>query len=294
MKVIHLRTRGLVPMITMTHFFFLAPSELSSWKTKNNTSVGGLWIELFEYYALGLNSDSTIISIGKAGGFDRSEKNWKGKKLTIEDPFSSKRPLTRLISSVSVFDFISDCFKIAYLYFGCIQTVRGPIITRIMLPGSSQSPSEDPASQSDNPEDAISSGPTATTIIDPSKAITAEELERAILGGITRLGEQEAEATDPDASFESLLQKHGTELSPKLARRVSDLVPKNMIVFQFNSGILTAGQVRSSTDLSMFGGILSLTHRSLNSFSRLSLISVSPTDVHCVWSRRSLNAELSG
>ena len=65
----------------------------------------------------------------------RNEKQWKGKKLTIEDPFSHKRSLTRFIGNASVFDFISSCFKIAYLYFGCIQTLKGPIITRIVIPG---------------------------------------------------------------------------------------------------------------------------------------------------------------
>ena len=50
------------------------------------------------------------------------------------DPFSFKRSLTRLISAASVFDYIGNCFKIAYLYFGCIQTTKGPIITRIQIP----------------------------------------------------------------------------------------------------------------------------------------------------------------
>ena len=33
-----------------------------------------------------------------------------------------------------MFDYIGNCFKIAYLYFGCIQTTKGPIITRIQIP----------------------------------------------------------------------------------------------------------------------------------------------------------------
>ena len=31
-------------------------------------------------------------------------------------------------------DFISNCFRIAYLYFGTIQTTLGPILTKIIVP----------------------------------------------------------------------------------------------------------------------------------------------------------------
>ena len=54
--------------------------------------------------------------------------------------------------------------------------------------------------------------------------------------------EFEADSAGSPGGFEDLLQRHGTELSPKLARRISDMVPKNMISFQFVACILTAGQ----------------------------------------------------
>lgn len=50
------------------------------------------------------------------------EKNWKGKKLTIEDPFCLRRSLTKAVNSPANLDFIVDCIKIAYLYFGTVQT----------------------------------------------------------------------------------------------------------------------------------------------------------------------------
>ena len=52
----------------------------------------------------------------------------------ISDPFSTKRSLTRSVNSLTILDFINDCFKIAYLYFGTIQTVHGPVITKIVIP----------------------------------------------------------------------------------------------------------------------------------------------------------------
>ena len=36
--------------------------------------------------------------------------------------------------SPQVLDFISNCFRIAYLYFGTIQTTLGPILTKIIVP----------------------------------------------------------------------------------------------------------------------------------------------------------------
>jgi hypothetical protein len=46
----------------------------------------------------------------------------------------------------------------------------------------------------------------------------------------------------PGETFESFASRIGTELTPKQAQRVTELVPKNMIMFLFNGDILTAGQ----------------------------------------------------
>lgn len=46
-------------------------------------------------------------------------------------------------------------------------------------------------------------------------------------------------------SFKSLQSKYGTELTPKQAQRMADVVPKDLIVFHFDGGILTNGQVVS-------------------------------------------------
>ena len=44
-------------------------------------------------------------------------------------------------------------------------------------------------------------------------------------------------------SFESFRQKNGTELTPKQALQVAEIVPKNMILFKFDPYIFTGGQV---------------------------------------------------
>ena len=43
-------------------------------------------------------------------------------------------------------------------------------------------------------------------------------------------------------SFETFRKKNGTELTPKQAQQVAEIVPKNMILFKFDSYIFTAGQ----------------------------------------------------
>ena len=55
------------------------------------------------------------------------------KRLAVEDPVSCKRNLFRSIQAGSVYDYIADCLKTSYLYFGTIQTSLGPIVSKIMI-----------------------------------------------------------------------------------------------------------------------------------------------------------------
>ena len=43
------------------------------------------------------------------------------------------RNLCRSIQALSVYNYISNCLKTGYLYFGTIQTSLGPVITRILV-----------------------------------------------------------------------------------------------------------------------------------------------------------------
>ena len=62
-----------------------APKDLfSNWKSKNKSSVAELWIELLEHYAIGISGNDNVISVRRAGGIPRGEKQWKGKRLTVE------------------------------------------------------------------------------------------------------------------------------------------------------------------------------------------------------------------
>ena len=274
-------------------------NELQQWKTRNFMTVGELWIEFFEYYALGFNMNENVVSIRKVGGYTRLEKQWKGKKLVVEDPFSIKRSLTRSVNSLTILDFINDCFKMAYLYFGTIQTINGPVITKIVVPDSTSSNLKEADPEAEENEEHASNGKanrsietllqniSITTTPDSNdmvnrilvesrsllpnvthmssafaaKAITAEELERALLIEDGYFCPQESMLSTvfpktvqnsrqlddiayavSDDTLEAFIKKYGTELSPKQAQHVEELVPKNMIAFTFDARLLTGGQ----------------------------------------------------
>jgi len=129
---------------------YISPAEsLAGWRTQNKMSPAELWIELFAFLSIGFKSAELVVSIRKSGMLTNEEKQWKTKRLAVEDPFSSKRNLCRSIQAGSVYDYIADCLKTGYLYFGTIQTSLGPIVTRIMLVNPGDEDAEDEVSLSD-------------------------------------------------------------------------------------------------------------------------------------------------
>jgi len=128
---------------------YISPlGNLAEWRTQNKMSPAELWIELFAFLSIGFKSVELVVSIRKSGMLTNEEKQWKTKRLAVEDPFSSKRNLCRSIQAGSVYDYITDCLKTGYLYFGTIQTSLGPIISRITV-SESEEESDDDVSLSD-------------------------------------------------------------------------------------------------------------------------------------------------
>ncbi|XP_059090184.1 terminal uridylyltransferase 7-like [Tigriopus californicus] len=244
--------------------------ELRAWKTRNSKTVAELLIEFFEFFALGFKMSEIVVSIRFIGGISKEDKQWRGKKLSIEDPFSIKRNLARSVNSLSILDFISECFNIAYLYFGTVQTSNGPVILKILVPDASPERKASPTgdNQANEVDEASSILPGILNQLqiaanepkaggnlergDPSSALTVDALERKLLKGAAISGsgpqdeasdhsDSEGEMDSPD-TLESFLSVYGRELTPKQAKVVTELVPKNMISFQFDWNILTRGQ----------------------------------------------------
>ena len=255
-------------------FLLLAPTEqMKLWKTENTAGLAELWIEFFEYYSLGIHSTENVVSIRSVSSNIRTDKHWNRRKMAIEDPFSTKRSLARSVSSPQVLDFISNCFRIAYLYFGTVQTKMGPILTKIIVPPREHKDKPAKKSKSNEQEEevvvketksSVEEAESTTTTSDvtnilnqlkldsnpppsappPMAAITLEELERSLIKDEPIEDDFEDEEDLPRAgeSFEIYAQRIGTELTPKQAQKVTELVPKNMILFKFDGDILTAGQ----------------------------------------------------
>ena len=148
--------------------------NLKNWKTENKKSVAELWVELFSFFSIGFKSSELVVSIRKSGVLTNEEKQWKSKKLAIEDPFSSKRNLCRSIQTLSVYDYITDCLKTGFLYFGTIQTSSGPVISRIISTDQSRQHQEDDISLSDWTLESWLS--RKGTIVTEREAIKATEL----------------------------------------------------------------------------------------------------------------------
>ena len=104
---------------------YISPTTaLAAWRTQNQLSPAELWIELFSFFSCGFKMADLVVSIKRSGQLTNEEKQWRGRRLAVEDPFSSKRNLCRSIQAGSVFDYIQDCLKTGYLYFGTIQVGR--------------------------------------------------------------------------------------------------------------------------------------------------------------------------
>ena len=84
----------------------------------------------------------------------------------------------------------------------------------------------------------------SSAIAPPVAAITLEELEKSLIKKDVIEDDFEDEEDMPRSgeTFETYAQRIGTELTPKQAQRITELVPKNMILFKFDGDILTAGQ----------------------------------------------------
>ena len=73
-------------------------------------SIAELWIEFFEHYSLGIMSADNVISIRSTANLSKEDRQWKGKKMAIEDPFSTKRSLTRLVKKYGAFIVVAGLF----------------------------------------------------------------------------------------------------------------------------------------------------------------------------------------
>ncbi|KAF4533213.1 hypothetical protein B566_EDAN011851 [Ephemera danica] len=105
-----------------------------SWTSTNTMATGELWVKLFRFYAVDYPNSENVICIRSKEPVKRIDKHWTGKKIAIEDPYLPKRNVSRYIVNHASHDFIQDCLKQSYKYFGIPQTELGPIFALIKKP----------------------------------------------------------------------------------------------------------------------------------------------------------------
>jgi len=176
---------------------YSSPQEmLQAWKTGNEVSAAELWVELFRWLALGLRGEGVISICG-----EDEKTDFKGKRLTIEDPFASKKNLCSNMSQAAL-DHLADCFKASYLYFGSLQTSLGPILDVLV-------PNNEPK------DDCAEFDTTNVPVVEVSKPL--------------------------DDSLEAWLAHRGTSLTLAQAVMAEQLVSSDMVAFTMDGAKLSLG-----------------------------------------------------
>ncbi|KAG1670310.1 Terminal uridylyltransferase 7 [Nymphon striatum] len=110
------------------------------WKSENEMSIGLLWLNLLRYYSVTFDYQDDVINVKQLEPLTQADKNWRSRKIAIEDPYSGKRNVARSVSHNTVFDHITDQFKKSYSYFGVPQTIDGPLFNTISVFVNKQAP----------------------------------------------------------------------------------------------------------------------------------------------------------
>jgi len=179
---------------------YSSPTQmLTTWKSENEASGAELWVELFRWLALGLRGEGVISVCG-----EDEKTDFRGRRLTIEDPYAAKKNLCANLSQGEL-DYLADCFKASYLYFGTLQTCLGPIFEVL------------------RPIDEL---------------VDDEDKEDSDSASHTTLGESFEPAVD---CFEDWLAVRGTSLTLKEAIMTEKLVPPELVAFSMTAAKLSLG-----------------------------------------------------
>ncbi|CAE1261920.1 TUT [Acanthosepion pharaonis] len=112
------------------HIFELIQKIGQNFRTTNTMGLGELWLELLKFYCQGFDSSRTVISIRHDGKLTRAAKNWRTKRLAIEDPFSTKRNIARsnLSDGKGPAIICSICEKEGHLKNNCPEEELPPLL----------------------------------------------------------------------------------------------------------------------------------------------------------------------
>ncbi|CAF4200525.1 unnamed protein product, partial [Rotaria sp. Silwood2] len=98
-------------------FFNVCEKYSHEWKSKNTTSVEMLFLQLLSYYIKTFSSKQFVVSIQTRMPVMKIDKNWRSRKLLVEDPTDIKRSLCQTMQSIRSIDYFRSTLNSALNYF---------------------------------------------------------------------------------------------------------------------------------------------------------------------------------
>ncbi|CAF1121495.1 unnamed protein product [Rotaria sp. Silwood1] len=98
-------------------FFNVCEKYSHEWKSKNTTSVEMLFLQLLSYYVKTFSSKQFVVSIQTRMPVMKIDKNWRSRKLLVEDPTDIKRSLCQTMQSMRSIDYFRSTLNAALNYF---------------------------------------------------------------------------------------------------------------------------------------------------------------------------------
>ncbi|KAH9499941.1 Terminal uridylyltransferase 4 [Bulinus truncatus] len=92
---------------------------------KNDLSLGSLWLGLTRFYSLEFDVVGKVVSIRNDPNLSRTMKPWNSRKLSVEDPYMTKKNITRMVNNARIFEYWQDSIKKSYYYFGLPRNSEG-------------------------------------------------------------------------------------------------------------------------------------------------------------------------
>ncbi|KAK3090095.1 hypothetical protein FSP39_009133 [Pinctada imbricata] len=97
--------------------FDVIQEKVRGWKSRNKECLGALWLGMLKYYCLTFEHQNHIVTIREVSQ-SRADRKWNTKRLAVEDPFNTKRNVAKSIKSFEIFEYVWDCVRQSYYYFG--------------------------------------------------------------------------------------------------------------------------------------------------------------------------------
>ncbi|XP_072031740.1 terminal uridylyltransferase 4-like isoform X2 [Amphiura filiformis] len=100
--------------------------EKETLKERNTKCAGELWLDLLKFYVVEMPIEEWVITIRNRKPISRQDMKIPNKRLAVEDPFAtSKKNITKSLTTSIVFQYIMERLREALKYFGLPQYLPG-------------------------------------------------------------------------------------------------------------------------------------------------------------------------